>query len=113
MSDENNTLSVLPKSSGASASTSPGAGMAFESVSQSASMAVQDAAGFLRHIEAVSAAAIAVLTEKYVATKEEKYMTMISKVTDNLDQAATEFGKISEQAANVLKSFSPGAGGGG
>ncbi len=116
MNEENKLATTAAPAAGGGKSNSPstlGSGLAFESVSQSTSMAVQDAATFLRHMEAISAAAIAVLTEKYLATQNENYNAMIGKLTTNLESAAKTFEDISEKAMTVLGKFPKGSSGGG
>ncbi|HPQ71973.1 MAG TPA: hypothetical protein PKW95_22815 [bacterium] len=76
-------------------------------VAQSTTMAVQNAQTFLNYISIVSAAGIAVCTEKMIEQKEEAALweQVIQKITTNMQSAADLFKKISEDAQEVMAKF--------
>jgi hypothetical protein len=86
-----------------------GTGLMQEAVSQSASMAVQDATTYLRNIQALTMAGMAVCIEKLVQTKDATYTTLMTDLNTNLQSASETFEKIGTAASNVMKKFSSGS----
>ena len=90
-----------------------GPGLAYESVSLTTSMVVQDAASMMRQFSTVSAAALAVITEKILETEgtpaQAVWAQMVQTITQNLDNATKAFTNVGAAAANVLSYFKPGS----
>lgn len=86
-----------------------GQGLALEAVSHAAAMAVQDAGTYFRQVAAVSAAGVAVCTEKLVQTKDPTWAELIAKLNASVQAASGTLGKVGTDAASVVKSFSSGA----
>lgn len=85
-----------------------GAGKAYQSVAQSAAIAVQDATDALRNISTIVTTAVGVAMAQYLATGEQKYANVVEKAQDVMEGAAEDYGKIGAAAATVLKSFPSG-----
>lgn len=85
-----------------------GAGKAYQSVSQTAAIAVQDAADNLRNVSTISTTALGVAMAQYVATGEKKYADAIKEAQQLVSSAAEDFEKIGKAAATVLKDFPAG-----
>lgn len=87
-----------------------GPGLAYEAVSQTSAMVVQDAAQLLRQFSAVTTAALSVITQKIVETEgDPKWVAAFTTVTTNLTTAGGAFTEIGAAAANVLSYFAPGS----
>jgi hypothetical protein len=87
-----------------------GPGLAYEVVSQTSAMVVQDAAQLMRQFSAVTTAALSVITEKIVETEgDPKWVAAFTTVVTNLTSAGTAFTTIGAAAANVLSYFVPGS----
>ncbi len=85
-----------------------GAGKAYQSVAQSAAIAVQDAADSLRNISTIATTAAGVAIAQLLATGEPKYATALSEVQKMMTSATEDFSKIGEAATSVLKNFPAG-----
>jgi hypothetical protein len=85
-----------------------GAGKAYQSVAQSAAIAVQDATDALRNISTIATTAVGVAMAQYLATGEQKYADAIDKAQAVMQNATDDFTKIGTAAAQVLKSFPSG-----
>lgn len=85
-----------------------GAGKAYQSVAQSAAIAVQDAADALRNISTIATTASGVAMAQYLATGDPKYTTALSMAQGMVEKATKDFSNIGTAAATVLKSFPTG-----
>ena len=86
-----------------------GSGKAFQSVSQSAAMAVQDATQNLRNVSTISSTAIGVAMAQYLSTGDEKYKKVLDEAKTMMSQAATDFRDIGNYAAFIVNSFPSGS----
>lgn len=86
-----------------------GAGKAYQSVAQSAAIAIQDATDNLRNVSTISATAIGVALAKFLATKDTQYLTAITDAQKAVTAAAQEFKTIGADAAAVVSGFPAGA----
>jgi hypothetical protein len=86
-----------------------GAGKAYQSVSQSTAMAVQDATDSLRNVSTMSTTAMGVAISQMLATGEvDKYAPIIQHAADMVKQSATNFELIGANASSLLKGFPVG-----
>jgi len=86
-----------------------GAGKAYQSVAQTAAIAVQDAADALRNVSTIATTAVGVAMAQYLATGEDKYAKVIDKAQQMMTGATADFTAIGTAAATVLNSFPTGA----
>lgn len=86
--------------------------LAYVSVAQSSAMAVQDAVALMRHVDIISAAAMAAINEKIIETTptgdEKPWIAALAAVTQNLKEVADYFDTVGKAAASVLSYFDPG-----
>lgn len=120
MPDDNNLparVSAPPAGAAAAAPPPPratgvflGPGFAYEAVSQTSAMVVQDAASLLRQLGAVSTAALAVITEKLIQTEgaDPNLVPLFNTITSNLTTASQAFVQVGNAAAQVMGYFQPG-----
>ena len=87
-----------------------GAGKAYQSVAQSAAIAVQDATDSLRNISTISMTAMGVAIAQLIATGDSKYTTAIQQSTQMMTDAAAFFKAVGQDAAAVLSGFPSGGG---
>lgn len=85
-----------------------GAGKAYQSVAQSAAIAVQDAADALRNISTIATTAAGVAMAQYLATKEKFYADALAESQKMVSGATQDFSNIGMAAATILKSFPAG-----
>lgn len=86
-----------------------GAGKAYQSVSQSTAIAIQDAADNLRNISTISATAMGVAMAEMLATGDvAKYSPIITEANKMISDSATNFKTIGTNAEDVLKNFPVG-----
>ncbi len=86
-----------------------GAGKAYQSVSQSTAIAVQDAADNLRNISNMGAVAMGVAISQMLATGEvDKYAPILEQANQMIANSADNFKTIGENANTVLSQFSTG-----
>ena len=104
------TASATGASGGKTTGVFLGPGLAYETVSQTSAMVVQDAASLLRQLGAVSTAALAVITEKLVETEgaDPNLVKLFNTITTNLTTASQAFMQVGNAAAHVLGYFQPG-----
>ncbi|ACL06353.1 conserved hypothetical protein [Desulfatibacillum aliphaticivorans] len=85
-----------------------GKGKAFQSISQSMAIAIQDAVDYMRNVSTMSATAQGVAMAKFLETKNQEYLDKALKdAIDMATNAADSFGKISASAKEVLGDFDP------
>lgn len=82
-----------------------GAGKAYQSVSQSMAIAIQDATDNLRNAGTISTTAQGVAMAKLLETKNAFYSQVLEQAQKMFDEAAETFRKIGTNAADVLKGF--------
>ena len=86
-----------------------GAGKAYQSVSQSSAIAVQDATDSLRNVSTMGITAMGVAMAQMLATGEvDKYGPIIEKANDMIKNSADNFKTIGENASSLLKEFPVG-----
>ncbi len=85
-----------------------GAGKAYQSVSQSASIVVQDATDNLRNIGTISTTALGVAMAQLLATGDHKYVDAIATAQGLMSKATCDFSKIGEAAATLVRNFPSG-----
>ena len=86
-----------------------GAGKAYQSVSQTTAIAIQDAADNLRNISTMGATAMGVaMAEMLAKGKVEPYKDIIQEATKMIEDSANNFKTIGTNAEDVLKSFPVG-----
>lgn len=86
-----------------------GAGKAYQSVAQSAAIAVQDATDALRNLSTIATTATGVAMAQYLATGEDKYMKVLAQAQEIVVQATSDYAGIGAAAANILSQFPAGA----
>jgi hypothetical protein len=85
-----------------------GAGKAYQSVAQSTAIAVQDATDTLRNMSTIATTAIGVAMAQFLATKDEKYIKVITEAQTVMTNATTNFTAVGTAAAQILKGFPSG-----
>lgn len=86
-----------------------GAGKAYQSVSQSMAIAVQDAADNVRNVGTITNTAIGVALAEMLATQDTKpYETVIKSASEAMTQATSNFLTIGQNAGSVLENFPSG-----
>ncbi|WP_422506080.1 hypothetical protein [Stenotrophomonas sp. GZD-301] len=85
-----------------------GAGKAYQSVAQSAAIAVQDAADALRNVSTIATTAAGVAMAQYLATGEDKYAKALTQAQSLMQGATDDFARVGTAAATVLKDFPAG-----
>jgi hypothetical protein len=81
-----------------------GAGKAYQSVAQSAAIAVQDATDALRNITTVSTTAAGVVIAQMLAG-DEKNASVLQQIENVMTQSVKTFADIGEAAAKILTDF--------
>lgn len=82
-----------------------GAGKAYQSVAQSAAIAVQDATDYLRNVGTISTTAAGVAMAQYVATDGAEGEKAIAMAQSLMDTAIDQFAKIGVEAAQIVTKF--------
>ncbi|QDX25959.1 hypothetical protein FPZ54_07935 [Sphingomonas suaedae] len=85
-----------------------GAGKAYQSVAQSAAIAVQDATDALRNATTLATAATAAATAQFLATGDPRYLEALPRMAAIADKAIADYQAVGEAAASVLKAFPAG-----
>lgn len=86
-----------------------GAGKAYQSISQSTAIAVQDAADNLRNISNMGAVAMGVAMSQMLATGDVKtFSPIIEQANTMIANSAANFTAIGQGASAILKDFSVG-----
>ena len=85
--------------------TTSGAGKAYQSVAQSAAIAVQDAADALRNVSTIATTAAGVAMAQYLATGDEKYARVLTQAQNMMQGATADFNRVGNAAATVIKEF--------
>jgi len=86
-----------------------GAGKAFQMVAQSAALAVQDATDNLRNVSTLSTTAIGVAISQLMSSGDFKtWGPVILAAQEIVKQSATDFERIGQYAAQVVKGFPAG-----
>ncbi|CAN2040119.1 hypothetical protein GMMP15_1550010 [Candidatus Magnetomoraceae bacterium gMMP-15] len=82
-----------------------GAGKAYQTVSQSMAIAVQDATDNLRNINTIATTAIGVAISQLLATGDQKYAEIIEIAEKVALKSADTFKTVGNNAGEVLKTF--------
>ncbi|MBN8940907.1 MAG: hypothetical protein J0H01_15505 [Rhizobiales bacterium] len=85
-----------------------GAGKAYQSVAQSAAIAVQDATDALRNVSTIATTAVGVAMAQYLATGDDRYAKALTHAQQLMKGATEDYGAIGAAAAGVLKGFPSG-----
>ncbi|XVJ70262.1 MAG: hypothetical protein HEQ39_11875 [Rhizobacter sp.] len=85
-----------------------GAGKAYQSVAQTTAIAVQDSADALRNLSTIATTAIGVAMAQLLATKDVKYVEVITAAQQVMTQANVEFAQVGATAATVIKGYPAG-----
>jgi hypothetical protein len=85
-----------------------GAGKAYQSVAQSAAIAIQDAADALRNVSTIATTAAGVAMAQLLATGDSKYQTALNEAQAMMKSATEDFSKVGEAASKVLTNFPSG-----
>jgi hypothetical protein len=86
-----------------------GAGKAYQSVAQSAAIAVQDATDALRNVTTIATAASGVAIAHLLAAPDTdgRYTAALKHAQDMMAKATTDYGNIGQAAAKILNGFPP------
>ena len=98
--NQSQTATLVP-----SVVTTSAAGKAYQSVSQTAAIAVQDATDNLRNVSTISTTALAVAMSQLLATGDTHYVDAISVAQKIVKSAAEDFKTIGSAAAEILRGF--------
>lgn len=83
-----------------------GAGKAFQAVSQSAAISVQDAADYMRSNQVVSTAAVgAAFAQMLNQPDGPDYTQVIDSANQQVNHAAGNFKRVGQEAADLLNNF--------
>ncbi len=82
-----------------------GAGKGYQSVAQSAAIAVQDGTDYLRNLRLITTTAIGVATAQMVATNNPDYASVITEAQAAVASGTKQLGKIGKSAAKLLKDY--------
>lgn len=82
-----------------------GAGKAFQSVCNSAAIAVQDSTDYVRSTGIISATAQGTAMAQLLATGDSKYVQVLEQAQKMMVEAASVFREIGTNAADVVKGF--------
>lgn len=82
-----------------------GSGAAFQSVSQSTAIAIQDATEYVRNITAMSSTAIGMSLAKLVATKDLTYKEVITIAQNAITTASNNMKEIGTVASDIAKNY--------
>jgi hypothetical protein len=85
-----------------------GRGKAYQSVAQSAAIAIQDATDALRNVSTIATTAAGVALAELVATGNPEYVTVMQQAQALMTSAASDFTAVSEAATQVVKQFPSG-----
>jgi hypothetical protein len=85
-----------------------GAGKAYQSVAQSAAIAIQDAADALRNVSTIATTASGVAMAQLLATGEPKYAEALVTAQGMMKSATEDFAQIGAAASTILKNFPSG-----
>jgi hypothetical protein len=85
-----------------------GAGKAYQSVAQSAAIAIQDAADALRNVSTIATTAAGVAMAQLLATGDPKYADALTQAQQMMTAATADFTSIGIAATDVLKKFPSG-----
>ena len=86
-----------------------GAGKAYQSVSQSSAIAVQDATDNLRNINTMATTAMGVAMAQMLATGEvEKYSLIITAANTMITNGTANFSSVGTGAATIVSTFPSG-----
>jgi hypothetical protein len=101
-----NTLNVLNHATMDAATVlASGSGKAFQSVAQSAAIAIQDATDALRNASTIATTAAGVALAQYMATGDEKYANALTKAQSLMTSATTDYAAIGAAATVIVQQF--------
>lgn len=86
-----------------------GAGNAYQSVAQSAAIAIQDATENLRNLSSIGSTAIGVAMAQYLSTGKPEFKDAIERAQAIVTQATKDFRSVGEHAAFIVNSFPTGS----
>lgn len=85
-----------------------GAGKAYQSVAQTAAIAIQDAADSLRNISTIATTAAGVALAQYLATGDESYGNVLKAAQSVMSNATTDFKSVGDAATHIMNNFKSG-----
>ena len=85
-----------------------GSGSAYQAVSQTMAMTVQDASALLRNINTLSTTAMGVATAKLISDGDPKMAAVIQQAQQTIENAAETFKTIGTYSGDILKNFPTG-----
>lgn len=104
-----NTLDVLQQTTMLSSVIKhAGAGKAYQSVAQSAAMAIQDATDNMRNMNTMSATAMGVALAQMLATKDPAFAQVITQAQTVASSGMQNFAQIGQDASALLSNFPVG-----
>jgi hypothetical protein len=104
-----NTLDVLQQTSMLSSVIKhAGAGKAYQSVAQSAALAIQDAADNMRNMNTMSATAMGVALAQMLATKDLTFAQVITQAQNVATNGMQNFAQVGQDASALINSFPVG-----
>lgn len=87
-----------------------GAGKAYQSVSQSSAIAVQDATDNLRNINTMATTAMGVALAQMLATgNADQYSQVITQANTMITNSTANFAAVGTNASNLVSSFPTGS----
>lgn len=102
-------VSVVSSPPASGAFFTQGAGKAYQSVSQSMAIAVQDAADGLRNTTSMANTAMGVALAQFLATKDQQYLQAIPPAQGMIAAATTALASVGTTATTLLKAFPSGS----
>ena len=84
---------------------SHGAGVAFQSVAMSTSLAIQDGTDYLRSVGVMATATIGVALAQLVATQDKKWADVIEIAQKAISGAAKNLGEIGKEAVTIASTY--------
>ncbi len=82
-----------------------GRGLAFQAVSQSTALAVQDATDYLRNLSTIATTAVGTALAKMIETKDPSYAKVIELAQNSVKTAAESFELVGKSAAEIVKNY--------
>jgi hypothetical protein len=85
-----------------------GRGKAFQSVAQSAAIAVQDATDALRNVSTIATTAAGVALAQFIATGEPKYSDALKQAQALMTNATSDYAAVGAAATQIVTNFPSG-----
>ena len=85
-----------------------GAGKAYQAVAQSTAISIQDAADYLRNMNAICVTSVGVAMAKYIETGNAQYGDVIKSAQETMQYAVKNYEAIGNAASRMLNDFPSG-----